>query len=192
VVKIRKSKERGFAEHGWLQSYHTFSFADYYDPNHMGFGSLRVINQDTIAAQSGFPTHPHRDMEIITYVYRGVLEHRDSLGNIGQIHHGEIQRMSAGTGIRHSEYNPSKTEVTELLQIWIQPSQMNVPPSYEQIDLKEELKIQNWVLLASKDNSRSTARISQDAEIFVGRFAQETKFILPLAIIHILKHQRIF
>lgn len=132
MIYIRKAQERGHAHHGWLDSWHTFSFAEYYDPNFMGFSALRVINEDTIAPSKGFGTHPHQNMEILTYVLSGVVEHQDSMGNKEQIPAGEFQIMSAGTGVRHSEYNPDNQQALHLYQIWIMPDQQNITPRYEQ------------------------------------------------------------
>src|SRR5580658_648116 len=132
MIDIRKSQERGHFNHGWLDTYFTFSFADYYDPQHVHFRTLRVLNDDRVAPGEGFPTHPHRDMEIVTYVLEGALEHRDSMGNGSVLRPGELQRMSAGTGIRHSEFNPSPSEPVHLYQIWLLPAQAGLVPSYEQ------------------------------------------------------------
>lgn len=166
MLTIRKSEERGHANHGWLDSYHTFSFASYHDPQHMSFRALRVINQDQIAGGKGFGTHPHRDMEIITYMLDGALEHRDSMGNGSIIKVGDVQRMSAGTGITHSEFNPLATETAHLLQIWILPNQQNVTPSYEQIFYSREEKLNQLRLIASPDGRDRSVKIHQDALIY--------------------------
>jgi len=166
MVNIRKSEERGHANHGWLDSYHTFSFANYYDPQHMGFRPLRVINQDKIAGGKGFGTHPHRNMEIITYMLDGALEHKDSMGNGSIIRVGDVQRMSAGTGITHSEFNPSATETAHLLQIWILPNQENVTPSYEQIFFSREEKLNRLRLIVSPDGRDRSVKIYQDAYVY--------------------------
>ncbi|MFM7888368.1 MAG: pirin family protein [Pseudanabaena sp.] len=166
MLTIRKSGERGQANHGWLDSYHTFSFANYYDPQHMAFRSLRVINQDLIAGGKGFGTHPHRDMEIITYMLDGALEHKDSMGNGSIIRVGDVQRMSAGNGITHSEFNPSATETAHLLQIWILPNQQNVTPSYEQISFSREEKLNQLRLIASPDGRDRSVTIHQNAYVY--------------------------
>ena len=170
MIAIKRSEDRGHLDHGWLDTYHSFSFGEYYDPRNMGYRSLRVINEDVVAAGQGFGAHPHRDMEIITYVLEGALEHRDSMGNHGVIRPGEIQRMSAGTGVRHSEFNPSKTEPVHLLQIWIMPDTEGVKPSYEEKKIATEPgKLQ---LMAAKGASNGTASIHQDAEVYVAKLAQ--------------------
>lgn len=151
MITLRQSSDRGHANHGWLDSYHTFSFANYYDPNHMGFRALRVINEDWVQSGKGFGTHGHRDMEIITYVLDGVLEHKDSLGNGAVITPGEVQRMSAGTGIMHSEFNPSQTEPVHLLQIWILPDRQGLQPSYEQRAFGLEERQGKLRLIAARD-----------------------------------------
>jgi redox-sensitive bicupin YhaK (pirin superfamily) len=166
MFTIRKSEERGHVNYGWLDSYHTFSFANYYEPQHMSFRSLRVINQDQIVGGKGFGTHPHRDMEIITYMLDGALEHKDSMGNGSIICVGDVQRMSAGTGITHSEFNPSATETAHLLQIWILPNQENVMPSYEQISFLREEKLNQLRLIASPDGRDRSVTIHQDAYIY--------------------------
>src|SRR5216117_3345910 len=166
MMKIRKANERGHAEHGWLDTYHTFSFADYYDPQWMGFSSLRVINDDLVMPGMGFGTHPHRDMEIITYILSGALQHKDSMGNGRVIGAGDVQYMAAGTGVQHSEFNPSKKEPVHLLQIWIQPDQRGVKPSYAEKSLKGvapgELQ-----LITSKTGRDGSIAIHQDADLWL-------------------------
>ena len=163
MMIIRKSNERGHAEHGWLDSYHTFSFADYYDPNWLGFRTLRVINDDLIMPGMGFGTHPHRDMEIISYVLGGALQHRDSMGNGRVIKTGEFQYMAAGTGVEHSEFNPSSTEATRLLQIWIKPDAKGVTPRYAENNLAQAEPGQLH-LVASKTGRDGSMAIHQDAD----------------------------
>jgi redox-sensitive bicupin YhaK (pirin superfamily) len=167
---IRRSAERGFADHGWLKSFHTFSFADYFDPEHVEFGPLRVINEDRVEAGKGFGTHGHRDMEIISYVLAGELAHKDSMGNGSTIRPGDVQRMSAGTGIRHSEFNPSQTLGTHFLQIWIQPSVNNIVPSYEEKRFADEEKRGRLRLIVSPDRAEGSLLIHQDARIYAGLF----------------------
>jgi redox-sensitive bicupin YhaK (pirin superfamily) len=171
MIQIRKSQDRGHAQHGWLDSYHSFSFADYYDDQWMGFRSLRVINEDRVAAAQGFGSHPHRDMEIITYVLSGQLKHKDSMGNEGLIHPGEVQKMSAGTGVVHSEFNGSSKEEVHLLQIWITPDTKNLKPAYEQHLLPIE---QQNSLLAFP------ITIHQDAKVFRGRLSKGQKLCYDL------------
>ena len=168
--EVRRSAERGFADHGWLRSFHTFSFADYQDPKHMGFGPLRVINEDRVTAGSGFGTHGHRDMEIINYVLKGALGHQDSMGNGSTIVPSDIQRMSAGSGVRHSEHNHEKSGVTHFLQIWIEPSVTGIAPSYEQKHFKPEDKRGRLRLIASPEGAEGSVRIHQDALIYAGLF----------------------
>ncbi len=163
---IRRSNERGRASHGWLKSWHTFSFAGYYDPQYMGFGSLRVINEDIVAADSGFATHPHQDMEIITYMLSGELKHEDSMGNGAVIHPGEVQVMSAGTGIRHSEWNPSPQNHAHLLQIWIEPRQKGVTPRWDQKMFPRADKINRLQLLVSGDGRENSLMIHQEADLY--------------------------
>jgi redox-sensitive bicupin YhaK (pirin superfamily) len=166
MITLRRGRERGHANHGWLDSYHSFSFADYYDPAHMHFGSLRVINEDYVQPAQGFATHGHRDMEIITYVLEGALEHKDSLGNGSVIRPGDVQRMSAGTGVLHSEFNPSATEQVHLLQIWILPDRKDLPPSYEQRHFDREELRGALRLIASPDGAAGSVRIHQDARLY--------------------------
>jgi redox-sensitive bicupin YhaK (pirin superfamily) len=166
MIEIRKSEDRGQAHHGWLQSQHSFSFADYYDPRHVGFGPLRVINEDRVAAGAGFGTHGHRDMEIISYVLDGALEHKDSMGTGSVLHYGDVQRMSAGSGVRHSEFNGSKTEQVHFLQIWIQPNQQGIPPSYEEKHFAVEEKQGKLRLIASGDGREGSVLIHQDAALY--------------------------
>src|SRR5947209_11577730 len=166
MLIIRKSEERGHFNHGWLNTYHTFSFDQYYDPRFMGFRTLRVINEDYVQAGRGFPTHGHRDMEIITYVLEGELAHKDSMGNGSVIRPGEVQRMSAGMGVRHSEANPSKEESVHLLQIWILPKEAGIEPGYEQKNFTETEKRERLRLVASPDGRDGSVTIHQDARIF--------------------------
>lgn len=165
MIALRPSAERGQADHGWLQARHSFSFADYHDPAHMSWGVLRVINEDRIAPAAGFGMHGHRDMEIVTWILSGQLAHQDSLGHGGVIRRGEVQRMSAGHGIRHSEVNPADDTETHLLQIWIEPAQHGVPPSYEQQMLPLEDRRGEWLLVASPDGAQGSTTIHQDARI---------------------------
>jgi redox-sensitive bicupin YhaK (pirin superfamily) len=166
MIEIRKSKDRGYADHGWLRSYHTFSFADYYDPRHTGFGHLRVINEDRVQPGTGFGTHGHRDMEIISYVLEGALAHQDSMGNGSTIVPGDVQRMSAGTGVRHSEFNHAADGVTHFLQIWIEPGVTGIPPSYEQRHFDVASKRGRLRLVASPDGREGSVKIHQDTLLF--------------------------
>ncbi len=174
MIQIRNRDERGHADLGWLNSYHTFSFADYYDPRHMGFRALRVINDDRIQPGTGFGTHSHQDMEIMTYVLDGAVEHKDSMGNGSIIRPGEAQRMSAGTGIRHSEFNASKSDLLHLLQIWILPEVRGIPPSYEQKTLKRDEMRGKLRLIAAKDPDPGAVKIHQDLRLFATILDGET------------------
>jgi hypothetical protein len=166
---VRRANERGHARHGWLDSFHSFSFADYHDPSHMGFGPLRVINEDRVQPGQGFGTHGHRDMEIISYVLEGGLAHRDSMGNGSVIRPGDVQRMSAGTGITHSEYNASERDPVHFLQIWIEPEVRGIAPSYEEKRFDDASKRGQWRLIASRDGREGSVRIHQDARLYVTR-----------------------
>jgi redox-sensitive bicupin YhaK (pirin superfamily) len=165
-MEIRRAGERGHAQHGWLDSYHSFSFADYYDAEHMGFGPLRVINEDRVQPGMGFGTHGHRDMEIITYVLAGRLEHKDSIGTGSVIAPGDVQAMSAGRGVRHSEFNPSPAEQTHFLQIWIEPDVTGIEPRYQQRRIPDDEKRGRLRLIASPDGADGSVRIHQDARVY--------------------------
>lgn len=178
MIILRAANRRGYADHGWLQSWHSFSFADYHDPAEMGWGALRVINEDIVAPGQGFPMHGHRDMEIITVILAGALAHRDSLGNGAVIRPGEVQRMSAGTGVRHSEFNPSATESTHLLQIWITPGALGAAPGYEQAPAAQA---DGWQLLAAPAAEGATVAIGQDARLLRLRLSPGERAERPLA-----------
>ena len=167
MIQIRKAGDRGHADHGWLNTYHTFSFSSYQDPRHMSFRALRVMNEDVVAPGQGFGTHPHRDMEIVTYVLSGALEHKDSMGNGEVLRPGELQRMSAGSGITHSEFNPSATEPVHLYQIWLLPARKGIEPSYEQKRFPAEERQNTLRLVASQDAADGSLLIHQDARIFL-------------------------
>jgi redox-sensitive bicupin YhaK (pirin superfamily) len=180
MLTVRKSGERGHADHGWLDSRHSFSFADYYDPAHMGFRALRVINEDKVAVGGGFGTHPHRDMEIVSYVLDGALAHKDSMGTGSTITPGDVQRMSAGTGVRHSEHNAGKSAV-HFLQIWIVPEQTDLPPSYEQKRYTDEEKRGALRLVASRDGRDGSVTVHQDVSVYATRLEKEDRARLELA-----------
>ena len=169
MITVRPSDERGHFDFGWLDTRHTLSFGDYHDPAHMGFRSLRVINEDRVAPARGFGMHPHRNMEIVTYVLDGALQHKDSMGNGEVLRPGEVQRMSAGTGILHSEFNPSPTEPVHLLQIWLLPESAGIEPSYEQRDFSDQLNKHGLTLIASPDGRDGSVSIHQDAKIYAAR-----------------------
>lgn len=166
MITLRKAENRGRANHGWLKSWHSFSFADYHDPAHMQFSSLRVINEDNVDAGQGFPTHGHRDMEILSYVLSGALQHKDSMGNGRVMTYGEVQLMSAGTGVQHSEFNPSAVDAAHFLQIWIMPNQLGIKPGYQQKHFSAEEKRGRWCLLISPDASEGSLLLHQDAKVF--------------------------
>ncbi len=181
MITVRKANDRGHAQHGWLDSWHTFSFGDYYDPKQMGFRSLRVINEDRVAPGKGFPTHSHRDMEIVTYVLDGALEHRDSMGNGSVMKPGDVQRMTAGQGVGHSEFNASQSEPVHFLQIWVLPERRNLEPSYEQkhfapTDLQGKLRV-----VASRDGADGAVLVHQDVKLLAGRFTDGERTTYSLA-----------
>lgn len=180
MMKLRRAEERGFADHGWLQSYHSFSFADYYHPDFVNWGNLRVINEDRIASGAGFGSHGHRDMEIISYVLSGELAHRDSLGNVKAIPPGDVQRMSAGTGVVHSEFNHAKGQQTHFLQIWILPNQKGVDPGYEQQTISDAEKRGRLRLVASPDGQDGSVSIHADARLYAGLFTGDETGSLAL------------
>jgi len=181
MITIRRSQERGGADHGWLNTRHTFSFDTYHDPAHMHFRALRVINEDVVQPGQGFPTHPHRDMEIITYVLEGALEHKDSLGNGSVIRPGDGQRLSAGTGILHSEFNASKTEPVHLLQIWIMPESRGIKPSYEQKAFPEAEKRGRLRLIAGRNGQNGAVTVHQDVSLYVAQLDKEQQVEHTLA-----------
>jgi redox-sensitive bicupin YhaK (pirin superfamily) len=181
MIAIRKSAERGHFNHGWLDTFHTFSFGDYYDPSHNNFRSLRVMNEDRIDPAMGFPMHGHRDMEIVTYVLAGALQHQDSLGNGGVLRPGEFQHMTAGRGIRHSEFNPSTSEPVHLYQIWLLPRAEGLQPRYEQTKFDAAGRENRWQLVASPDGAEGSLPIEQDAQIFLANVAADQKLSYELS-----------
>jgi quercetin 2,3-dioxygenase len=180
MLTIRKSEDRGHADHGWLQSHHSFSFADYYDPAYMGWGNLRVINDDLIAPGGGFGMHGHHDMEIVTYVTTGALAHKDSMGNGTTIPPGDVQRMSAGSGVRHSEFNDAQNQATHLFQIWIEPREKGITPGYEQKSFADAEKRGRLRLIASPDGAAGSVTIHADASLYAGLFDGGEAATLPL------------
>ena len=194
MLSLRKSDDRGLADHGWLKSFHSFSFAGYYDPEHMGWGNLRVINEDRIAPGTGFGTHGHRDMEIVSYVLDGNLAHKDTLGNVKGIPPGDVQRMSAGTGVQHSEFNHAPSQTTHFLQIWIEPNVKGIAPGYEQKTFAESEKRGALRLVASNDGGKGSVTIHADASIFAGLFDAGEAATLALdparkAYVHLVRGQ---
>jgi len=192
MLTLRKSQERGYADHGWLKSFHSFSFANYFDSEHLGFGNLRVINEDRIAPGTGFGRHGHRDMEIISYVLSGELAHQDTLGNVKGIPPGDVQRMSAGTGVQHSEFNHAKDQTTHFLQIWIEPNVTGIAPSYEQKTFSESGKRGRLQLVASPDAAAGSVLIHANARMYAGLFDGAESFSLPLdaarkAYVHVVR-----
>jgi hypothetical protein len=180
MLTIRRAEDRGHADHGWLNTFHTFSFADYYDPAHMGFRALRVINEDRVQPGQGFGPHPHHDMEIISYVLEGGLQHRDSMGNGSVIRPGEVQRISAGTGVTHSEFNASRDEIVHFLQVWLVPSERGITPSYEQ-RLIDRMELDGYLrLFASPDGPDGSVTIHTDANLYAGLFDAGTTCELPI------------
>jgi quercetin 2,3-dioxygenase len=180
MLTVRKSNERGHADHGWLDSHHTFSFANFYDPKHMGYRSLRVINEDRVSEGRGFGAHPHRDMEILSYVLKGTLAHKDNMGHVEVLGPNEIQKMSAGTGVVHSEFNGSETEPVHFLQIWIEPKSNGTAPSYEQIKFDPADKLDRFKLLATSEKVAGAATINQDATVSVAELTPGKQLTYPL------------
>jgi hypothetical protein len=192
MLTLRKSQDRGYADHGWLKSFHSFSFAGYYDPAHMGFGNLRVINEDRIAPGTGFGTHGHKDMEIISYVLSGNLAHKDSMGNVKGIPPGDVQRMSAGTGVMHSEFNHAEGQQTHFLQIWIEPNKRGIAPGYEQKSFAESDKRGALRLVASPDGANGSVTVHADARLYAGLFDADESATLTLdpkhkAYVHLIR-----
>ncbi len=180
MITVRKSQNRGHANHGWLDSYHSFSFAEYYDSAHMGYATLRVINEDVINEGAGFGMHAHRDMEIVTYILSGQLRHQDSMGNTSTISAGDVQRMTAGSGVRHSEFNASTTDTVHLLQIWILPAEMRLPPSYEEKHFSASDKKNQWRLIVSPDGSDDSITIHQNAYLYATILDEGMTLDVPL------------
>jgi redox-sensitive bicupin YhaK (pirin superfamily) len=180
MLTLRRADERGHANHGWLDSFHSFSFADYHDPEHMAFGPLRVINEDRVAPGQGFGTHGHRDMEIISYVLDGALEHKDSMGNGSVMTPGDVQRMSAGRGVQHSEYNGSRSAPVHFLQIWIEPNVRGIAPGYEQVRFEPATKRGRLRLVASPDGAEGSTTIHQDARLYAGLFDGLENVVMPI------------